>query len=490
MPLHSLTHITHKSAASSSSSRSTASRTAPANQQQKQQLFTHSRTPAAAPHVRNHSTRPRLPCGSPAGHTCSCTAAGLRAAPPRQPPAARQPAPTPAAPRLAARRQRPRRPRLASRSLRAPATVAGRNRLPNRSRVSSEYHVVWGIFLGWLPFLSTPSLLLITATICNKVLYIFSIYTNNTSLEFVTLLGDESKILCGDSSGATSLYDADSHSIMTMHGLRASKGQDAIPISINRTANDHARQYDSLYVMNRTPDSDIAEYLLEELRYGSEDLFSDYPLIHRWKSLPPPPFIYHPAYEIPADIAAYAVVGSTIYVSSAVSGIGTYSFDTLKWAWRHAGEWMLPFYGKAEYVPELNLWFGLSSSWPFHLCAADLSALDFQQPPTVQHTWVDLDFPKNWEPLQLDFINLGSGRFCTVKTFLGTRPPMEVGFSDNEDDGNESIDLTDVIDWEFAVLTGIEVVRSCNGESPESVRMIKHKSRFYICADHSIKWVL
>ncbi|CAN6280721.1 unnamed protein product [Urochloa humidicola] len=312
----------------------------------------------------------------------------------------------------------------------------------------------------------------------------------DTSLEFVTLLGDESKILCGDSSGATSLYDADSHSIMTMHGLRASKGQDAIPISITRAGNDYARQYDSLYVMNRTPDSDIAEYLLEELRYGSEDLFSDYPLIHRWKSLPPPPFIYHPAYEIPADIGAYAVVGSTIYVSSAVSGIGTYSFDTLKWAWRHAGEWMLPFYGKAEYVPELNLWFGLSSSWPFHLCAADLSALDFQQPPTVQHTWVDLDLPKNWEPLQLDFINLGSGRFCTVKTFLGTRPPLEVGFSDNEDDGNESIDLTDVIDWEFAVLTGIEVVRSCDGESPESVRMIKHKSRFYICADHSIKWVL
>ncbi|CAL4913582.1 unnamed protein product [Urochloa decumbens] len=310
------------------------------------------------------------------------------------------------------------------------------------------------------------------------------------SLEFVTLLGDESKILCGDSTGGTSLYDADSHSIMTMHGLRASKGQDAISMSITRAANGYARQYDSLFVMNRTPDSDIAEYLLEELRYGSEDLFSDYPLIHRWKSLPPPPFIYRPAYEIPGDIGAYTVVGSTIYVSSVVPGIGTYSFDTLEWAWRHAGKWELPFYGKAEYVPELNLWFGLSASRPFHLCVADLSTLDFQRPPTVQHTWVDLDLPKNWEPFQLDFINLGSGRFCTVKTFLGTRPPLEVGFSDNEDDDNESIDLTDVIDWEFAVLTGIEVVPSCDGESPESVRMIKHKSRFYICADHSIKWVL
>ncbi|KAF8672152.1 hypothetical protein HU200_049718 [Digitaria exilis] len=276
-----------------------------------------------------------------------------------------------------------------------------------------------------------------------------------------------------------------------MHGLKAPKGLDAISISITRAANGYARPYDSLFVMNRTPDSKNAEYLLEELKYGSEDYsFSNYPLIHPWESHLPPRFIYHPAYKVPSDIGAYAVVGSTIYVSSVVSGIGTYSFDTMKWAWRHAGEWMLPFYGKAEYVPELNLWFGLSSSRPFHLCAADLSALDFQRPPTVQHTWVDLDMPKNWEPLQLDFINLGSGRFCTAKTFLGTLPPMVVGFSDNEDDDDEAIDLTDAIASEFVVFTGLEVVRSCDGESLEGVRMIKHKSRFYTCEDHDIKWVL
>ncbi|CAL4919114.1 unnamed protein product [Urochloa decumbens] len=276
-------------------------------------------------------------------------------------------------------------------------------------------------------------------------------------LEFVALLGDESMILCGDSSGATSLYDADSHSVMTLHGLRASKGQDAIPISVTRAANGYARPYNSRFVMNRTLDSENAE------------------------SLPPPRFIYRSDYEDPANIGGHAVVGSTIYVSS---GIGTYSFDTLKWMWRRAGEWKLPFYGRAEFVPELNLWFGLSPYRPFHLCAADLSAMDFQRAPTVQHTWVDLDMPKNWETMELDLVNLGSGRFCVVKTFLGTRPPLEVGFSDDEDDGDE-IDLTDAIDWEFAVLTGIEVVRSGDG-----VRMIKHKSRFFMLADHAIKWVL
>jgi hypothetical protein len=107
----------------------------------------------------------------------------------------------------------------------------------------------------------------------------------------------------------------------------------------------------------------------------------------------------------------------------------------VKWAWRHVGQWTLPFFGKAEYVPELHLWFSPSPSGPFHLCAAHLSALDFQQPSTVQHTWVDLDMPKNWEPLQLDFINLGSGRFCAAKTFMGTNPPLEMIFYDIEDDG-------------------------------------------------------
>ncbi|CAN6322583.1 unnamed protein product [Urochloa humidicola] len=173
-----------------------------------------------------------------------------------------------------------------------------------------------------------------------------------------------------------------------------------------------------------------------------------------------------------------------IYVSSVAPGIGTYSFHTDKWFWRRVGEWTLPFLGRAEFVPELNLWFGLSPDRPFHLCAADLLDVDFQLGPRVQHTWVDLDMPKNWEPMELGLVNLGSGRFCVVKTFYGTMPPSPWRFFDEEDDG-DVIDPADMIVWEFAVFTGIEVVRSCDG-----VRMIKHKSRAYIFEDHGIKWVL
>ncbi|GJM96645.1 hypothetical protein PR202_ga13506 [Eleusine coracana subsp. coracana] len=56
------------------------------------------------------------------------------------------------------------------------------------------------------------------------------------SLDFVSLLGDEGRTLCVDSSGHTSLYDADTHSVLTMTSLEASKGHDAIPISVFRAA--------------------------------------------------------------------------------------------------------------------------------------------------------------------------------------------------------------------------------------------------------------
>uniref|UniRef100_A0A8R7PAJ7 Uncharacterized protein n=1 Tax=Triticum urartu TaxID=4572 RepID=A0A8R7PAJ7_TRIUA len=45
--------------------------------------------------------------------------------------------------------------------------------------------------------------------------------------------------------------------------------------------------------------------------------------------------------------------------------------------WSQATHWALPFFGRAEHVPELGLWFGLSARNPFSsLCALDLSAMD------------------------------------------------------------------------------------------------------------------
>jgi hypothetical protein len=66
-------------------------------------------------------------------------------------------------------------------------------------------------------------------------------------LDVVTLLGDESRILCADTIGRTSLYDADSHAVVTVPDLRSSKGRDAIAIDVNRAAHGRAvNQGDSL----------------------------------------------------------------------------------------------------------------------------------------------------------------------------------------------------------------------------------------------------
>jgi hypothetical protein len=56
--------------------------------------------------------------------------------------------------------------------------------------------------------------------------------------------------------------------------------------------------------------------------------------------------------------AAHAVVdgGKTIYCGR------TYYFDTVEREWRRAGggDWVLPFFGGAEYVPDLKLWLGFA----------------------------------------------------------------------------------------------------------------------------------
>ncbi|KAK3146054.1 hypothetical protein QOZ80_3BG0260910 [Eleusine coracana subsp. coracana] len=227
--------------------------------------------------------------------------------------------------------------------------------------------------------------------------------------EFQAGYKDGMRTLCVDSSGHTSLYDADTHSVLTMPSLGASKGHDAIPISVFRAADGRGKEHDRLYVLTRSRTSpELSQYAFEELSYGDQDMFASYEgMIHEWTPLPPPPFMYI-NYPSEDDIGAYTVVDGSIYFSSSTKqGFGTYYFDTEHWKWWRAGKWLLPFSGKAEYVPDLDLWFGLSSSHPFHLCASDLSPMDIQRPPTVAHSWVDLDMPKKWSPHRMDLIDLG-----------------------------------------------------------------------------------
>lgn len=70
------------------------------------------------------------------------------------------------------------------------------------------------------------------------------------------------------------------------------------------------------------------------------------------QSLPLPPLSL--SSEQRAFVCSAAAVGDAICVS--LSGIGTYGFDTASHTWSHTGDWMMPFSGVAEHVPELGLW--------------------------------------------------------------------------------------------------------------------------------------
>ncbi|CAD6206730.1 unnamed protein product [Miscanthus lutarioriparius] len=69
--------------------------------------------------------------------------------------------------------------------------------------------------------------------------------------------------------------------------------------------------------------------------------------------------------------------------------------------------------------------------------------------------------------------------------FHSTMPEMD--FSDDDDsDSDEALDFRDVVHWDFAVLTGIELVVA----SPGKLRMLKHMSKYHAFEDYIIKWVL
>ncbi|KAF8644725.1 hypothetical protein HU200_066350 [Digitaria exilis] len=196
----------------------------------------------------------------------------------------------------------------------------------------------------------------------------------------------------------------------------------------------------------------------------------------RWNPLPPPPFA--------GNVRSHTVVdggaGAAICVSTVRrSGGETYCFDTAKREWRQVGGggWVLPFDGAAEYVPELKLWMGFSSTDIQQLCAWDLSGIaKDDKPPTLEHSWRDLETPKEWSPTRISLINLGKGWFCIAKTF---RVVSEAG--------RLSFDSVDSVADKFAVLTGIEMVTY--GQE-EGIKMIRHKSIRYMFTNEMVRWVL
>jgi hypothetical protein len=149
-------------------------------------------------------------------------------------------------------------------------------------------------------------------------------------------------------------------------------------------------------------------------------------------------------------------------------GVGTYCFNTVAREWYKAGDWMMPFNGKAEYDPELGLWFGVSAT-NFHLpCAADISGVvkGEEPPPKQTQIWTDIDVPKGWHPRsshRTQVANLGSGRFCIAEFFhtLASQGPFDPPLPDET----------------FAVFTGVEVALPPDGNgNAKCATMMKHKS--------------
>ncbi|CAL4905037.1 unnamed protein product [Urochloa decumbens] len=260
---------------------------------------------------------------------------------------------------------------------------------------------------------------------------------HNRSRDVFALFG-KSSILCSDSVGYTSIYNTETFSFQGMPRMNSPKGPKRITVCIPRTEA-HARSdfeispnvdssedfctvegqsglfpnvcpsnhMNSLYVMDMDPYNHCN---FEALVY--------YPIRHwRWRRLPSPGFFGSPSY-LARDNAPFAVVdGSKICISD---DDATYYFDTVAIEWRKAGDWVLPFRGKAQYVSELGMWLGFSAQRPYNLCSMDLSGVtagscDTQQPMAQdvgKDQDVDFDLPGGYSLKNATLVNMGLGRFC------------------------------------------------------------------------------
>ncbi|KAL6660178.1 hypothetical protein ACP70R_002300 [Stipagrostis hirtigluma subsp. patula] len=297
----------------------------------------------------------------------------------------------------------------------------------------------------------------------------------------------ETKILCADDLGHTGVYDATSHALRVMPRMNAPKGPMHVVLPVRRTAAHAAGE--AAAARGSYSDSDTADVFEAVFpRFDGDHTESVYvmdlaprcpfsfevlsfiPGAWVWRPLPPPPFVHDHLPE-PRQflrdlehkatwVSSVAVNGGKIFVSPSTAQEdevdGTYCFDTVTQEWGRAGDWVMPFVGKAELVTEHGVWLGFSRCHPHRLCA--ISSLC---PPNKvkQQWWTDRGPPDGWSLMDLNLVNLGSGRFCTAK-FFDARVP-----------GNHG-DTTD----DVAVFTGVEVLCSSDRAGRLGIQMVKHKS--------------
>ncbi|CAN6246305.1 unnamed protein product [Urochloa humidicola] len=267
--------------------------------------------------------------------------------------------------------------------------------------------------------------------------------------------GRKDKVLISEQTRRALLYDPESPSIRSLPSLTAPKSS---PASLTIGNN--------LYIL----DTNIAQ------NYHRNHCFEGYLYDGDWycHSLAQPPYIHANrnssspiSYEDVVHVNSYAIVGgSNIWISQRT--LGTHSFDTTRHIWTKVGDWVLPFSGHVQYVPEHNLWFGLSSGGSeiehdSSICASDLTEL----PPKSVNIWRDVT-PPQWINMSSYLLHLGHSRFCHVKFFEISRPYDDLR--------------------SYAVFTGIEV--ECRGEDGGELGVVKHRSEQYRLLNKDQHWIL
>ncbi|XP_044327202.1 uncharacterized protein [Triticum aestivum] len=312
----------------------------------------------------------------------------------------------------------------------------------------------------------------------------------------------EDKVVLGDHTNRMFRFDAGEgrHWIESLPSLHEHKHS---PLSIAVPPSDlHLHDGEDggdMYIIDRIlhPDKSEAKPQFEALVWRAEHRRSFCSRTWHCDILPLPPWIIQQKH---AYVCGHALVGGdTICFSIAgAEGPGSYCFHIATREWSKADDWVMPFQGKAEYVPELGLWFGESRGLP---CAADISSvIRGEEPP--QHKlwiWVDDDLPEEWQPSELcrsKVISLGLGRFIVVDF-------LDAMIFDK--DCNEM-----VTSKQFALFTGMEVLydngrskgagkdndnynsgTKCSGNENgnnggkvkgmmRGLRMVKHKSKHYM----------
>ncbi|CAL5084071.1 unnamed protein product [Urochloa decumbens] len=299
------------------------------------------------------------------------------------------------------------------------------------------------------------------------------------------------KVFCTGRSGDAFIFDADTRQVVTTPTITKPKWE---PVSIfvpSAGGDDADPDPDgTLFVMERRPKQEAKSvgHQFEAFVYGRISKTSPSKSWHG-ELLPAPPYLRDSKYNRHQfEMTSYAVVGGGSHICISAEGHAhyqlspvavTYCLDTVRHTWSKVGDWKLPFRGKAEYVHELKLWFGIGDKYPV-LAAADLSTMDSDS--SLVRSWdlglddtlkyesiddVDLEsgetLHKEWrEPQESQLVHLGAGRFCVASSFqamgiIRTSLGNELTFK------------------RFAVFTGVEVMPRVHGLA--ELQMVQHKSK-------------